>query len=56
MSKWMIGSCVQQGLSHIDEGKVCQDHIACDTNESGTCMAAVLADGLGSRGDRKSVV
>ena len=50
MSKWMIGSCVKQGLSHIDEGKVCQDHIACDTNESGTCMAAVLADGLGSRG------
>lgn len=49
MNKWMIGRCLQQGLSHINEGKVCQDHMEYDTNDAQTCIAAVLADGLGSR-------
>ena len=49
MSKWKIGHWLQQGLSHIDEGKVCQDHFECAANEAGSCIAAVLADGLGSR-------
>ena len=46
MSEWKKYTYCRRGLSHLEEGSVCQDFV--ELQERGDYTAAALADGIGS--------